>query len=63
MMFQHWNIRKYTRTSPDGKTHNYIDHVLIGESIQVCSMYDLSAELTVILIIMWWLQKLGEDWW
>jgi hypothetical protein len=28
-MFQHKNILKYTRTFPDGKTHNQIDHILI----------------------------------
>jgi len=25
-------------------------------------MYEVSWELTVILITVWWLQKLGNDW-
>ena len=29
MMFLDRNIHKYTCTSPDGKTHNQIDHILI----------------------------------
>jgi hypothetical protein len=28
-MFPHRNICKYTWTTPDGKTHNQIDHILV----------------------------------
>jgi len=33
-MFPHRNIHKYTRNSPDGKTHNSIDHKLIDKRWQ-----------------------------
>jgi hypothetical protein len=29
MMFPHRNIHKYTWTSPDGKSHSQIDHILV----------------------------------
>jgi hypothetical protein len=61
-MFSHRNIHKYTWTSPDEKTNNQIGYILIvGDGIRVHSMYDLSGELNVILITIWWLKKLGKD--
>jgi hypothetical protein len=41
MMFLHQNNHKYTSISPDGKTHNQIDHVLrTGDDIQI---YDVRS--------------------
>jgi hypothetical protein len=60
-MFPHHNIPKFTRTPPDGKTHNQIDHILIEDGVQVYLMSDLSGQQIMILIIWWW-QKLERNW-
>jgi hypothetical protein len=61
-VFPHRRIYKHNCTSPDGKTYNQIDHVLIEEGIQVYLMSDFSEGLIVILTTTWQLQKLGRDW-
>jgi hypothetical protein len=42
MMFPHCNIHNYTGTSPDGKTDNQIDHVLI-ERLGHSSVLDVQS--------------------
>jgi endonuclease/exonuclease/phosphatase family metal-dependent hydrolase len=39
--FPHCNIHKYTSTSPDGKTHNQIDHILVDRRRRNLSVLDV----------------------
>jgi hypothetical protein len=52
-MFPHPNIHKFTSTHTDGKTHNQIDHILIGDCTQVYLMSDCSGQQIVILTTIW----------
>jgi len=56
-MFPHRIFHKYTWTSPDGKTNNKIDHVLIDRR-WLSSILDVQSfwELTVTPITIWLLQ-------
>jgi hypothetical protein len=58
-MFPYCNIHKYAWTSPYGKTHNQIDHILIDR--QMYFMFDHLGQQIVILTTIWWWQKLGRD--
>jgi hypothetical protein len=57
------NIHKHTWISLMGRlTTISTIHWQIGDDIRVYSTCYLSGELTVILITIWWLKKLGKYW-
>jgi septum formation inhibitor MinC len=61
-MFPLCNSHKFASTSPDGKTHNQTDHVLIDRR-QHSGIIDVrSGQQIVIMTTIWWWQKSGGDW-
>jgi hypothetical protein len=60
-VFSFCNIHKNTLTSPEGKPHNQIDHVLIDIRWHPNIVDVQSVRIAVILIILWRLQKFDSD--
>jgi hypothetical protein len=61
--FPHCNVHKFSRTSPDGKTHDQIDHILIDRrrhpsilDVRSCAAADCDTDLHLVVA------KLGRDW-
>ena len=47
--FPRLNVHKHTWTSPSGKSHNQVEHLLIGDGFRVFAIHYLSGKLTAIL--------------
>jgi hypothetical protein len=62
-MFTNHNIHKYTWTSPDGKTHNQIGHILVNRQrhLSVLMPDHSRSQIVILTTIWWWWQKLGSD--
>jgi hypothetical protein len=57
-MYPHHNVHKFTWTSPDGKTHNQIDHILIDRrrhssipDVRSFRAVDCNTDLWVVIYI------------
>jgi len=60
-MFLLRNIRKYTWSTADGKTHKQIDHILIDSRWEsIILIYEFAGELTVIPNTVWCFAKFME---
>ena len=60
-MFPHRDIHKHTWSSPEGKNHNQIDHILIDRRWHSCILdvrFFKGADFDMITV--WWLQNVGK---
>jgi hypothetical protein len=60
-MFSHPSIHKYTWTSPDGKTHNQIGHILIDgrrhSNVRTLKFNHTGQQIVILTISWWWRNK------
>jgi endonuclease/exonuclease/phosphatase family metal-dependent hydrolase len=61
-MFPHRNIHKYIWTSPYGKTHNQIDHILVDRRRHSNVLHVRSFRAAIVIVTtIWWWRNLGRD--